>query len=140
MMYKHLFITFYPILFKDFQINYLIDRNFQVSRMIVDEADMEIEMATDPFIEAGIEVPASLPYQGTNQQEDSFKKVVGEEIEASSMAEKINKIASLGGRSRLNSSTASVKTAMFSRTNSVYASRRSEIPKNLSREKTFEIR
>ena len=45
--------------------------------MIVDEADMEMEMATDPFIEAGIEVPPTLPYQDSYQKEESTKKVVG---------------------------------------------------------------
>ena len=70
----------------------MIDRNFQVSRMIVDEADMEMEMAPDPFIEAGIEVPANLPYQASNQQEDSYKKVLGEDGEETSITDKIRKI------------------------------------------------
>ena len=90
--------------------------------MIVDVADMEMEMATDPFIEAGIEVPANLPYQGKDQQEDSFKKVVGEEGDDVSLADKIRKIStwktSRGGSD-------AVGTAMFSRTNSVYDSKRS---------------
>ena len=41
--------------------------------MIVDEADVEMEMATDPFIEAGIEVPPTLPYQDSYQKEESTK-------------------------------------------------------------------
>ena len=31
--------------------------------MIVDEADSDISMAKDPFLEAGIDIPEELPYQ-----------------------------------------------------------------------------
>ena len=31
--------------------------------MIVDEADRDIDMAADPFLEAGIDIPKELPYQ-----------------------------------------------------------------------------
>jgi len=31
--------------------------------MIVDEADRDMEMAADPFLEAGIDIPQELPYQ-----------------------------------------------------------------------------
>ena len=31
--------------------------------MIVDEADTDIEMVKDPFLEAGIDIPEELPYQ-----------------------------------------------------------------------------
>ena len=48
---------------EDFQINYLIDRNLQVSYMIVDDADRDIEMGADPFLEAGIDIPKELPYR-----------------------------------------------------------------------------
>ena len=46
--------------------------------MIVDEANMDIEMENDPFIEAGIDVPANLPYKHDSNKEQSYKKVIGE--------------------------------------------------------------
>merc|ERR1712109_60191 len=35
---------------EDFQMNYLIDRNLQVSYLIVDQASKELDMITDPFV------------------------------------------------------------------------------------------
>lgn len=49
----------------------------QVSFIIVDDADMELEMCTDPFLEAGIAIPAELPYQDESQRENSARLVVG---------------------------------------------------------------
>ena len=92
--------------------------------MIVDEADMEMEMATDPFIEAGIEVPANLPYQDSDQQEDSYKKVLGNETEESFLTEKIRKFSNWGGK---DNGPDVVGTAI-SRNNSIYHSRRSAQP------------
>ena len=38
---------------------------------------MEMEMAKDPFLEAGIAIPAELPYQDESQRENSARLVVG---------------------------------------------------------------
>ena len=38
---------------------------------------MELEMCTDPFLEAGIAIPAELPYQDESQRENSARMVVG---------------------------------------------------------------
>ena len=35
---------------------------FQVSYLIVDEADREMEIVSDPFLDAGIDIPKELPY------------------------------------------------------------------------------
>ena len=44
--------------------------------MIVDDADIEIEMAEDPFLEAGITAPPTLPYQDENQLGESARLVL----------------------------------------------------------------
>ena len=63
---------------EDFKINYLIDRNLQVSYLIVDEADKEMEMGQDPFLEAGIEIPTELPYANSDEKPDDIAKAVTE--------------------------------------------------------------
>ena len=91
----------------DFDINYLIDRNlqvsdicmtskillfldekqliqkilienvyFQVSYLIVDQAEEDVEMSQDPFLEAGISIPETIPYQPkteVKQNNDSLR-------------------------------------------------------------------
>lgn len=39
---------------------------------------MEMEMAKDPFLEAGIAIPAELPYQDDSQRENSARMVLGQ--------------------------------------------------------------
>ena len=48
-----------------------IKKNFQVSYMIVDDADCDFEMSEDPFLEAGITAPPILPYQDQAQAKTS---------------------------------------------------------------------
>ena len=88
--------------------------------MIVDDADMEMEMANDPFIEAGIEVPPNLPYQDSTQQEDSYKKVVQEEAETPSLKRTIRKLSTWTGK---DSGASAVGTAMRFRNDSMTSSK-----------------
>ena len=89
--------------------------------MIVDEADMEMEMANDPFIEAGIEVPPNLPYQDSTQQEDSYKKVVREEPETPTTLRKtIRKLSTWTGK---DSGASAIGTAMRFRNDSMTSSK-----------------
>ena len=62
---------------EDFKINFLIDRNLQVSYLIVDEADKELEMGKDPFLEAGIEIPHELPYVEDVKNQDKRGSIFG---------------------------------------------------------------
>ena len=84
---------------EDFQINYLIDRNLQVSYLIVDEAENQMEMSGDPFLEAGISVPSELPYNESHRDETS--KTLEEQTDGnpphhfrSSVQRKISRISS----------------------------------------------
>ena len=61
---------------EDFDINYLIDRNLQVSYLIVDLADTDMEMANDPFLEAGISIPEELPYQNIPSRTSSVRSMI----------------------------------------------------------------
>ena len=62
----------------DFRINYLIDRNFQVSYMIVDEGMPELEMLNDPFLDKTEHdiPPAELPY-GNEEHSGCLNNIKG---------------------------------------------------------------
>ena len=47
---------------------------FQVSYLIVDEADREMEIVSDPFLDAGIDIPKELPYHIMPNRPKSLKQ------------------------------------------------------------------
>ena len=50
---------------------------FQTCYLIVDEAEEELEMAADPFLEAGITVPQDLPeYEVLGRRKSGFKNSI----------------------------------------------------------------
>ena len=54
----------------------MIDRNLQVSYLIVDLADADMELANDPFLEAGISIPEELPYQNLPSRASSVRSII----------------------------------------------------------------
>ncbi len=62
--------------------------------MIVDNADKEMELAKDPWMEAGIAIPSELPYQNEGQREESARKVAGEN-EDSNLRDKLRKMSNV---------------------------------------------
>ena len=51
---------------------------FQVSYLIVDQAEEDCEMVQDPFLEAGIAIPSELPYQDKVPKNDDQKDNQGQ--------------------------------------------------------------
>ena len=62
---------------EDFQINYLIDRNLQVSYLIVDQAMHNLEMLKDPFMDkAKNDIPnTDLLHPNVDRDDDFLDKI-----------------------------------------------------------------
>ena len=97
--------------------------------MIVDDADMEMELATDPFLgksrifpnewysisidfqflipDAGIEIPAELPYKDGNLRDASGRDVVGVPEDDQGLINRIRKISTSAWQNRRPSTTSS---------------------------------
>ena len=97
--------------------------------MIVDDAEVEIELATDPFIEAGIEVPPNLPYQENKKTEESYKKVLGEDEEETSMTNRIRKFSrKMSGWAKVGKRVDNASLSSFKRKNRAYSIHQDLIP------------
>ena len=78
--------------------------------MIVDDADMEMEMAKDPFLEAGIAIPPELPYKDEKQRDQSARDVVGQTgDEEAGLRDRFRKISNAFIRRPSNVTLAKVK-------------------------------
>ncbi len=55
--------------------------------MIVDEADREMEVTADPFLEAGIDIPKELPYRS------SQRMAIGNGVDTDSIAGSIASVS-----------------------------------------------
>ena len=62
--------------------------------MIVDQAEEDADLVSDPFLAAGIIIPSDLPYQETNSKEDD-EKVKKEEIKSYSSKTNEEEVAPL---------------------------------------------
>ena len=54
---------------EDFEVNYIIDRNLQTSYMILEEAEENLEMLPDPFLETGMTIPQVIEKVPDHQNE-----------------------------------------------------------------------
>ena len=86
---------------------------FQVSYMIVDDADRDLEMAADPFLEAGIMIPEDLPYKerkvspriqvaGTSNHHSHLHTVASSKLIANSFMSKFKRRKRTTSRSKSN--------------------------------------
>ena len=81
--------------------------------MIVDDADMDMELQDDPFLDAGIafENPAELPYQDEKQKDAASEAVLGDNIDQQGLVARLRKMSNvLGNRRPSASSTATINS------------------------------
>ena len=61
--------------------------------MIVDQAEEDVEMVQDPFLEAGVSIPLDMRYQEAETPAENREKIQGSQLDLDKKEEKENNIS-----------------------------------------------
>ena len=57
--------------------------------MIVDQAEADVEMVQDPFLEAGISIPLERPYQDKDPQKENEENLKSSQVNVDNKEDKL---------------------------------------------------